>query len=552
MKKKFLSMMLTTAMVLGLTACGGSEKPVDGGAGQAGTEKTEAGSEAGSKEEVSGERTTLRVMMYDRGNTTETYGSPTDNYWTDWMQKEFGDPNNITLEYVAVPRGEDDKKINTMMAAGEAPDIIFSYTSSMMFDFGRDGGLYELTDLINEYGPNLKENLAASLPYGVSEGQQWLIPATRSEAGWQTTYIRKDWLDEVGYELQTDENGVYHMSVEDFESLLRQFKDLDPEGQGAEMYPLGMIGAWNAGQTKPIIWSFLDTAALTDEMHATVNEMFWPGYKEGVRFLNTLYNDGLVDPDFMVDTDTGYSAFKGLLTNGRTLAFGHDAVAAGPGGAEDLYKADPEAELVAFYLDNVNGEQFNRVYAPTGMYIAIPATCEHPENAIKYLDFLAVPENAKVLQYGFEGVHYEIENENQVVRIEYTDEEKAASEYDFERLTVGDMVLVYNGNPYGWVESPKGMEEAKGKSYILGAQSLKSSVVGGRVDYYFQGIETEADKQYKGLVKDPTQNLPLLISCPPEEFDATYDQILNDYLEAGGQAIQDDKVKLYNELEAAK
>lgn len=360
MKKKFLSMMLATAMVLGLAACGGSEKPVDGGASQAGTEKTEAGSEAGSKEEVSGERTTLRVMVYDRGNTTGTYGSPTDNYWTDWMQKEFGDPNNITLEYVAVPRGEDDKKINTMMAAGEAPDIIFSYSSGMMFDFGRDGGLYELTDLINEYGPNLKENLAASLPYGVTEGKQWLIPATRSETGWQTTYIRKDWLDEAGYELQADENGVYHMSIEDFEGLLNQFKDLDPEGQGAEMYPLGLIGAWNAGLSKPIIWSFLDTPALTDEMHACYNEMFWPGYKEGVRFLNKMYNEGLVDPDFMVDTDTGYSAFKALLTNGRTLAFGHDASAGGPGGAEDLYKADPEAELVAFYLDNVNGEQFNQ------------------------------------------------------------------------------------------------------------------------------------------------------------------------------------------------
>lgn len=186
------------------------------------------------------------------------------------------------------------------------------------------------------------------------------------------------------------------------------------------------------------------------------------------------------------------------------------------------------------------------------MYIAIPATCEHPENAIKYLDFLSVPENAKVLQYGFEGVHYRIEEGNQVVTIEHTEEEKAASEYDFERITVGDMVLVYNGNPYGWVQSPKGMEEAKAKAYILGAQSLKSSVVGGQADYYFQGIETEADKQYKGLVTDPTKNLPLLISCPVKEFDAMYDQVLNDYLSAGGQAIIDDKVKLYNELEAAK
>lgn len=49
------------------------------------------------------ENITLTVMMYERGNTTNTYGSATDNYWTRWMQTNFGDPNGITLEYIPVP-----------------------------------------------------------------------------------------------------------------------------------------------------------------------------------------------------------------------------------------------------------------------------------------------------------------------------------------------------------------------------------------------------------------------------------------------------------------
>ena len=87
MKKRFLSTMLASTFVLGLTGYGSSAVFADE------------------------ENTTLRIMVYDRGNTTETYGSATDNYWTRWLQKDFGDPNNITLEYVAVPRSEDDKKI---------------------------------------------------------------------------------------------------------------------------------------------------------------------------------------------------------------------------------------------------------------------------------------------------------------------------------------------------------------------------------------------------------------------------------------------------------
>lgn len=547
--KKLFSVVLASAMVLGVAGCGGESQSAGTESQTAGAESQSAAAESQSGDS-SAEPTTLTVMVYERGNTTETYGSATDNYWTRWIQQEFGDPNNITIEYIPVPRNEETQKINTMMASDSAPDIIFSYTSSLIFQFGNDGGLVELTDLIDQYGPNLKENLADALPYGVSEGNQWAIPAKRAATGWQTTYIRKDWLDQVGYELQTDENGYYHMSIDDFTDLLRQFKDLDPSGQGGEMYPLGMIGAWNATQTRPIIWSFLETENLTDEMHACYSEMFWPGYKEGVRYLNQLYNEDLVDPEFMTDTDTSYTAFNGLLSNGRTLAFGHDA-GGELTGVTALYEADPDAEVVPFYLDNVNGTQFNRVYSPTGMYIAVPSTCEHPENAVKYLNWLADYDNAKVLHYGFEGVHYELDG-NTVKTISHTDEEKAESEYDFERITVGDLIIVYNGAPYGYQDSTEGMDEVKAKVTQLKYDSAEVATVGGQADYNFQGIQTEADEKYGGLVPNIEAELPRLIACDPATFDAEYDAVLDNYLEQGGQEIIDEKIALYNELEAAK
>ena len=53
-------------------------------------------------------------------------------------------------------------------------------------------------------------------------------------------------------------------------------------------------------------------------------------------------------------------------------------------------------------------------------------------------------------------------------------------------------------------------------------------------------------------IRDRTKNLPSLISCPADQFDAMYEKVLNDYLSAGGQAVIDAKVALYQELEAAK
>ena len=270
------------------------------------------------------ENITLTVMVYERGNTTNTYGSATDNYWTRWIQQAFGDPNGITVEYIPVPRANDGEKVNTMMAGGTAPDIIFSYDSNMIMNYGKNGGLHELGALIEAYGPNIKANMSDVFPYGTADGNLWSLVAKRSAVGRYATFIRTDWLEKMGYTLETGEDGFYHMSVEDFEAMLRKAKDLDLDGTGMEIYPLGVIGAYSSTQSRPIIYAFINRAELTDEMRACYDEMFWPGYKEGVRFLNTLYNDGLIDPDFMVDTDTSYTSFSSLLSNGRMLAYGHD------------------------------------------------------------------------------------------------------------------------------------------------------------------------------------------------------------------------------------
>lgn len=497
---------------------------------------------------------TLKVMIYDRGNTTNTYGSATDNHWTRWVQTAFGDPNGIKVEYVPVPRSQDTEKIQTGMAGGSAPDIIFSYDSTMIMDFGKMGGLVELSALIDEYGPNIKANLADALEYGNLDGNQYAVVAKRTNVGHYSNFIRKDWLDKMDYTLQVNEDGFYHMSVEDFTMLLRKAKELDLDQTGMEIYPLGMTGAHNATQTRPLIYAFINRAELTDEMRACYqmdkSELLWPGYKEGVRFLNQMYNEGLVDPDFMIDTDTAYPSMNAQISNGRTLAYGQDTGAMT--GVEALYESNPDAQFVVFQLDNVHGEQFTDVYAPTGMYIAVPATCKNPEAAVKYLDFLANYDNAKVLYYGYEGVHYNMVD-GVPTTIAHTQEQKEADkDNDYERITVGDMSIVYNGQPFGYATSLEGLSEVKARVKTLEEASIKIGKVGGSAPYNFQGIKTAESEEYEGFLQNTTKSLPLLITCPADQFDAMYDQVVETYLTSGGQKVIDAQIKLYHELEAAK
>lgn len=493
---------------------------------------------------------TLKVGVYERGNTTNTYGTVTDNYWTRWMQSEFGDPNNIKLEYIPIPRAEDTAKINTMMASGTAPDIIFSYDTNMILGYGRDGGLTDLGDLIEEYGPNIKENLKDALPYGVYMGTQYAIPALRSMIGRYTNFIRKDWLDAKGIELEVNENGYYHMSIEAYEKLVYDAKSWDIDETGMEMYPVGLAGAHNATQSLPLIFAFVDRSQVTEEMVASTPQMMWPGFKDGVRFLNKLYNDKLIDPDFMVDTDTALPSLNAMVSTGRTLSVPQDDMY--KEGIVALYETNPEAEFVGLQLDNVHGEQIINVYQPIGMFIAVPATCKNPEAAVKYINFLADLDNYKVLAHGFEGVHYNtVDGEPQV--IVYTEEEIKNGE-GLERITCGDMNLAYNGSPLGYKNVPSKPTAPYIRVAELHDITRKMSKVGGIADYFFAGIKTEAQEMYEGLITnlDDKHPLAMLISAPADQFDAMYDAEINKWLEQGGQEIIDQKLALYKELEAAK
>ena len=140
---------------------------------------------------------TLKVSVFDRGLTG---GSPVDNNdWTAWIQKNFGDPRNIQIEWVVIPRSQEVDKLNLLMASGDAGDICFTYNTAVVTNFVAQGGLCELTDLIEQYGQNLKSYLGEEvLSFGVYEGGQYAIPARRVVLADQGTFIREDWLDKLG------------------------------------------------------------------------------------------------------------------------------------------------------------------------------------------------------------------------------------------------------------------------------------------------------------------------------------------------------------------
>ncbi|MBR0463616.1 MAG: extracellular solute-binding protein [Clostridia bacterium] len=484
---------------------------------------------------------TLRIEVYDRGNMPAEYGTPDNNRWTQWIQENFGDPNGIKLEYVPIPRGESDVVLNTMMAGGNAPDIVFSYSETLYYDYALKGGLYDITDLVDEYGDNLKANV--SMDYGVYQGHRYAIFARRLEQTITCHFIRKDWLDRIGYELKVNEDGFYHMSVDDLTECLAKFKELDLDGTGQEVFPIGANGSGNVSRsTRGIFESFYNRAEIDEKMRVTTPNITWPGFYEGLEWLNMAYNNRWIDPDFVADTDNSQKLLDYNIVTGRCGYWTHDAWHGVQKGEalEQLYLANPEAEVVAFQLDNVYGEQMVELYAPTGMVIMVPATAkdEVAEAAVKYLNWLADPKVHLVLYYGIEGEHWEM-----VDGVPRNIDEQYVAE---TKISTSDLAIIYNGDPnYGAkmivLACPEVIQPIRATTIELG-------MVGGFERYSF-GQPIVAETEY-GTTLDSKRGelLATCIMCAPEELKANYDQKVAEYMNIGGQAVIDEKTQVYEEL----
>jgi uncharacterized protein YjdB len=67
---------------------------------------------------------TLRIEVYDRGNAGGTAAD--NNYWTKWIQQNYGNKNNVTVKFESSPRFDNNAKLQMWMASGTAPDLCYT------------------------------------------------------------------------------------------------------------------------------------------------------------------------------------------------------------------------------------------------------------------------------------------------------------------------------------------------------------------------------------------------------------------------------------------
>lgn len=421
MKKKIVSAILVSTMLLSLVGCGNGENG----------EKVNSGEFNDSTEQ-----TTFKIT----GGQSALSPGYDDNEVLNKMIEESG----IDIEWNTQandPNASDDplkQQVNIQIASGDLPDAYMGvgFQNFELSSYGADGTLIDLTPYINS---DVMPNLTAILDehpevkaaitmddgciYGLPAGEQMGTAGIGKEQDYsifsvpQFSMINKKWLDELGLEVPT--------SLDELQAALEAFKEND---MAAKTY-----GA-PAGSTIPMstgfdqwCWGqnvFYAGFGFTNWINDVCNDLVLNAdgkvdfvcdnqeYRDALTYFSNWYKEGLIDQEIFSQDDTQLMAkcqqgYVGVSTWWYI---------------EELMGDYAEDYVFLPILTGPEGTKYegkSNVTIRTGGgtnsgNLSITSACESPVNLLKFFDKWYDGENVMQLQYGPIGVYFKDKDENGV------------------------------------------------------------------------------------------------------------------------------------------
>lgn len=500
----------------------------------------------------SDKRRTLKVELFDRG-VSENGATADNNYTVDFMKESFGEYANADLEFVMIPRSEEEDKLNVLMASKSAPDICFTYNRDLVYQYATQGGLTALDEYYAQT-PNLQNYLGEIADYGRCNGELIAITGKRKHPARHVTAIRQDWLDACGLEAPT--------TTEEWYQTMKTFKEQDPGNLGEKNYPF-LIKS-KPEDIQAILWSFVDPN-LSEKDDFTLPYLMLPGWKDGMQFINKMYNEGLINPEFALDqNDTMYKQAVSTGAWGSSRSLTSALIISDE--AKTMYKNVPESDVTIIDpFTNADGKRLKDINPPYSLFNFVPATSKVPDLAMQYFEWMAQSEVADRLRYGIEGIHWNFNEDGLRVKLspdEQPEEWRGVRTWSGTDFYILDAhpdesyeeeayLRVYNANKtYLTIDKqpdPERTEEIT-KDYQA---AMDCSLVDGFIDVrsfpnYEEPIEA-VSKYQVNLDKIYNDGFVKIVTAPADQFEATYQQVLEQYLQAGGQAIIDEKTAYFEE-----
>ena len=487
----------------------------------------------------------LQIPVYDRGYKV----SVQENYWTKWIQQNFGDKYNITMKFIPITRSAVEADYDLLASRDALPAIMMEYDYPKVSRWANEGYLVPIDlDYFKSIAPTYYAKMVENgqLSYTAIGGDDYFVMAERpysaTNINW-TIFYRMDWLGAVGY----DHIPVGREEYVDAMLKIKQAGLCEYPGGGAAFSANSGYQLYN---TRTLPMNELEWAMYGD---FSVPAMGWAPAKEAVRRANEDYNLGITNPEYyVIDNTTAEANFYA----GKTYSFGA-YIAPDMYLLNNFYAQQPDAKL-AVYTEMADesvklsaaADPIYRAENPMGMIIGFSsdATAEQHLAAMMYLEWMIQPENLFVMQYGIEGENFNYVDGTPVLVGEYN----------------GEYQQGYNNNKDYWccaiearktgtyydtiaVNSPKGLPqdftEQLYKQHDLNKQKYE---LGYAMNDALFSQTIEAENEYRGTLQALfTEYYDKLVMCKPEEFDALYEKYTKEYMEAGYAEVIEQRKAAY-------
>ena len=292
MKKKVLSLLLASAMVVSLAACGGSDAPADSSAAAPADSSAAAPAESSADapaDAPADEFKLDKVKMVINGTLTATV----DNGQAEF-EKQWEDAVGIDLEISQLDHSGYVDAVGRLFASQDYPDVMIM-SADMYAQYAPTGLLWDMTEAYENADFQSRMTLPAINEALKKDGKLYGFAPTYGNGC--VTYIKKAWMDALGIDPAsiTDYDSYYNM--------LKRFHDEDPDGNGVNGDTYGVVAAGFLGNEAPYInylpefWQDSYPAILQDE-----NGVWYDGFntqetKDALLRLQQAYNEGAIDPE---------------------------------------------------------------------------------------------------------------------------------------------------------------------------------------------------------------------------------------------------------------
>lgn len=349
----------------------------------------------------------IKLPIVDKPTTlTWMLVSDKPNLNNSLVVKEIEKRTGIKLDIQAYSSQSYNDKLKVVVASGKLPDIFHGLKLAEVNKMGGQGALTPINNYLNEL-PNFKKL------YVDNKDNNWVMKSWSDDKNNMYTWpiyglqrdvnhgflYRKDIFDKLGIKEWTN--------TDEFYQALKKLKEAYPGSYPyASKTKEGIFKDWSYG------WGLGGASypAYYEEKSKTWKLAYTqPEYKDMLDFMKKLYNEGLMDPEFVTDTDASWTAK--MTTNNKSFVT-FDWI-----GRLDMFANQVKSQNPEYNL------RYGNPVGPTGHIRTLPKidnfgivvpNGKNKEIALKLLDYLTSPSGSSLVTLGVEGVNLKMENDKPV------------------------------------------------------------------------------------------------------------------------------------------